>query len=196
VSEPLPATLRAPLADLARWQEATGVQAVIVGGVAASFLGRPRLTQDIDALAVVPERDWASALAAASDYGIEPRVDDPLGFAHRSRVLLLKHVASGIDIDIILGGLPFEQNTVEHGRVHDIGGVNVRLPRVEDLLIMKAVAHRPRDMEDIVGLLEAHPNADLEVVRQWVREFAAATAMSELIDDFDRLLTRHGPNPE
>jgi hypothetical protein len=27
-------------------------------------------------------------------------------------------------------------------------------------------------------------------VRQWVSEFAAATAMSELIEDFDKLLAR------
>src|SRR5262245_48521902 len=39
VAERVPQTLLAPLADLAKWLEATGAQAVIVGGIAVSFLG-------------------------------------------------------------------------------------------------------------------------------------------------------------
>ncbi len=55
---------------------------------------------------------------------------------------------------------------------------------------MKAVAHRPQDMEDIKGLLESHPGADTDAVRKWVREFAAAAAMSDILEDFDKLLAR------
>ena len=90
------------------------------------------------------------------------------------------------------GSLSFEEAAVEQGRTYSIDGVEIRLPRVEDLLIMKAVAHRPRDMQDIEGLLQAHPALDLQRVRQWISEFATATAMSELIEDFDKLLDRAG----
>jgi hypothetical protein len=195
VAECLPANLLKPLADLGRWLDAVHAQAVVVGGVAVSFLGRPRFTQDIDALVILSEADWGTAIAAAAAHDIVPRIDDPIAFARRSRVLLLRHQGSGIDMDVILGGLPFEENAVALGRTYAVGGVNVRLPRVEDLLIMKAVAHRPRDLQDIEGLLEAHPNVDLRSVRQWVSEFAAATAMSDLIDDFDKLLARRKRNP-
>lgn len=141
------------------------------------------------------EAEWEAALTAAAAHGIEPRIEDSVGFARRSRVLLLRHKKSAIDIDVILGGLPFEEDAVAHGRTYSVGGVSVRLPRVEDLLIMKAVAHRPRDLQDIEGLLEAHPDADLRSVRRWVSEFAAATAMSDLIEDFDKLLARRKRNP-
>jgi len=190
MTDRIPETLLAPLRDLGRWLEAAGMQAVIVGGIAVSFLGRPRFTQDIDALAILAEQEWAGALAIAANYGIVPRIEKPLEFARRTRVLLLRHTPSKIDIDLILGGLPFEHTAVEHGRVQKVGGVSVRLPRVEDLLIMKAVAHRPQDMQDIEGLLDAHPGANVEDVRRWVREFATATAMFDLIDDFERLLER------
>lgn len=175
--------------------DSMAAQAVVVGGVAASFLGRPRFTQDIDALAILSEAEWEAAITAAAAHGIEPRIDDPVEFARRSRVLLLRHKESAIDIDVILGGLSFEENAVAQGRTYLVSGVNVRLPRVEDLLIMKAVAHRPRDMQDIEGLLDAHPDTDVSSVRQWVSEFAAATAMSELIEDFDKLLARRKQNP-
>jgi hypothetical protein len=57
----------------------------------------------------------------------------------------MRHVESGIDIDVTFGGLLFERAAIDNSKIYDIGGVHVRLPRVEDLLIMKAVARRPKD---------------------------------------------------
>jgi hypothetical protein len=39
-------------------------------------------------------------------------------------------------------------------------------------------------------LLAAHPEADVVAVRQWVREFATAMSMSDMLDDFDRVVAR------
>ena len=161
---------------------------MIIGGIAASVLGRPRLTRDIDALAIVPEGEWDSAVRSAARYGIEPRIDDALQFARRSRVLLMRHTASGIDLDISFGGLPFEQAAVSSASSMEIGGISIRLPRIEDLLVMKAVAGRPKDLEDIRGLLDAHPEADCAEARRWIREFATAASMPDLLDEFDKLV--------
>jgi hypothetical protein len=119
-----------------------------------------------------------------------PRIDDALEFARRSRVLLMRHAGSAIDLDITFGGLSFEQSAVERGAVHFVGGVSVRLPRVEDLLVMKAVARRPKDLDDINALLDAHPQTELTEVRAWVREFAGAAGMPEVLRELDELLAR------
>jgi len=193
VSERIPATLLAALTDLVKWLDAAHMPSMVIGGVAASFLGRPRLTQDVDALAILPEADWAAALAAAANHGIAPRIENPLDFASRTRVLLMKHSASGINIDVTFGGLPFEQNAINRSKLYDMGGIRVRLPQVEDLLIMKAIARRPKDLLDIEGLLETHPDADVALVRQWVREFANAMSMSDIVEDFDKVLARRKP---
>jgi len=86
-------------------------------------------------------------------------------------LLLLTHSASNIDIDLALGGLAFEREAIDCGQIYAVGGINLRLPLVQDLLVMKGFAHRPKDLEDIEGLLDANPNIDLEPVRQWLREF-------------------------
>jgi Nucleotidyl transferase of unknown function (DUF2204) len=195
VAEPFPASLQAALSDLAKWLEAACIPAMIIGGVAASALGRPRLTQDIDALAIVPETDWADVVESAAQYGIVPRLEGALEFAHRSRVLLLRHTNSGIDVDVTFGGLPFEQAAVEKSATHNIGGLQVRLPRVEDLLVMKAIARRPKDIEDIRGLLAAHPQADISEARRWIREFATAMSMSDMLEEFDKLVAQRTPEP-
>jgi Nucleotidyl transferase of unknown function (DUF2204) len=173
-----------------RWFDAARIPSMIIGGVAASILGRPRLTQDIDALALLPASDWASALQLASVHGILPRIEDALQFARRSRVLLLRHSASGIDLDVMFGGLTFEQRAVAQCQSHQVGGVQVRLPRVEDLLVMKAIARRPKDIQDLRGLLAAHPEADVVAARHWVREFADATTTPDMLSEFDALVAQ------
>jgi predicted nucleotidyltransferase len=190
VVDRVPATLLAALADLVKWLDDTKMPSMIIGGVAASILGQPRLTQDVDALAILPEADWDNAVFSAARHGIFPRVDNALDFARRSRVLLMRHAESGIDIDLTFGRLSFEQTAIDNSELHDIGGLRVRLPRVEDLLIMKAVARRPKDLQDIEGLLAAHPDADIVAVRQCVREFATAMSMSDMLDDFDKVVAR------
>lgn len=68
--------------------------------------------------------------------------------------------------------------------------IEVRLPRIEDLMIMKAIAHRPRDLLDLEGLLSAHPAADIGRVRRWVREFATAATMPALVDDLEAVIQK------
>jgi Nucleotidyl transferase of unknown function (DUF2204) len=190
MAERVPASLLAALADVMNWLDASHIPSMVIGGVATSVLGRARLTQDVDALVLLPEDKWARALSSANDHGIVPRIEDPLGFARRSRMLLLTHTASNIDIDVALGGLSFELEALDRSQTHELHGLRLRLPAVEDLLIMKAFAHRPKDMEDIKGLLDAHPDADLNTVRQWVREFATAMTMPDLLEDFEKIVAR------
>lgn len=188
MTERVPPLFVGALTDLTEWLEAAGVPAMVVGGIAASILGRPRATRDIDALAIVPAAQWSGLLESAAAHGIAPRIENPLSFADRTRVLLLRHTRSAIDIDVILGGLRFEIDAVSRARQHDFGGTQVRLPQVEDLLVMKAIAHRPQDLRDIEGLLDVFPEADVERVRQFVQEFAAAADLADLPVEFEKLL--------
>ena len=54
VVDRLPATLLGALSDLMKWLDATKMPSMVIGGVAASVLGRPRPTQHVDALAILP----------------------------------------------------------------------------------------------------------------------------------------------
>ncbi len=183
---PLLGTVR----DLVAWLRKGHYRGIVIGGVAASLLGRPRVTRDVDALVLVEERDWAKFLGSGGEFGFASRIPNPLAFAGKSRMLLVRHVPSQIDADISMGLLPFEEEAVARGRPHEVQGLQVPLPTPEDLVIMKAVAHRARDLEDIAGILEAHPRLDLRRVRRWVRDFAEALEMPELVADLEKLLPK------
>ena len=86
----------APLQALQNLLSAFNNQGVIVGGIAASLLGTPRLTVDLDAVFLLGFDDLPRVLVEAAKQGIEPRIADPIAFAKRSRVLLLRHTIIGI----------------------------------------------------------------------------------------------------
>lgn len=172
------------------WLHAQRAAGAIIGGVAASLLGRPRLTRDIDLLLVLSEDRWDAFLRAGIAWGFIPRRADAVAFARRARVLLVRHEPSRVDVDIVFGALPFEEEAVARVQWTEMGGLRLPLPRPEDLIIMKAVANRGRDWDDIAALLAAHPKINLRRVRRVVCEFAAAADLPRIVESLENLLAR------
>ena len=92
-----PAPLLRALGAVAKWLEATATLGAIIGGVATSILGRPRLTEDVDVLVLLEPDEWPAFLAAGWRFGFVPRTDDvmarPSTFASAS--VTPTHATSG-----------------------------------------------------------------------------------------------------
>lgn len=165
----------------------------IIGGLAVALQAAPRFTRDIDLVVWIDDARWADLIASAEPFAITPRRADVLAFAQRTRMLLLAH-SGGVPLDISCGVLPFEQELVERAEPLDVGAVVVRVATPVHLLVMKAIANRPRDRADIETLLRAFPDVDAVAARAVVKEFADALEAPELLSDFDRLVRdRHRP---
>ncbi len=186
---PVDDALTEALLALARWLSSQGVPYAVIGGVAVALQAAPRFTNDVDAVIWIDDSRWAGLLESAARFSIAPRRPDILEFASRTRVLLLSH-GSGVPIDVSCGALPFEQALIEQATSIEIGPLSVRVARPEDLLVMKAIANRPRDWADIESLLRQFPDMDTIAARQTVHEFAEVLDSPELLADFDRALRR------
>jgi len=182
------APLLAPISSLQRLLERLGGRGVILGGVATGFHGKPRFTVDVDAMVLASVNDIPQLLLFAKEEGIEPRIENVDGFARKNRVLLLRHTSSKVNIDISLGVLPFEEEAVERSVIHNLGTLSIRLPTPEDLIIMKAIAHRPKDLEDIRTIAEKYQTLDVERIQQWVSAFAEILEQPELWNQIEPLL--------
>lgn len=176
------------IADILHWFKKAKAKGMIIGGVAASLLGRPRTTRDIDTLVILDESEWVNFIKVGATLGFVPRIKDVLAFAKKNRVMLLRHAVGGIDVDISFGALPFEHESMKRVVHVKAGGLSIPLPTPEDLIIMKSVAHRPRDLADVESILDAHRKVDLKRIRHWVREFSIVLEMPEIYDDLERIL--------
>jgi hypothetical protein len=190
-SQPKPESIVPLLAPLQALQDLLvhfNNQGVIIGGIAASLLGTPRYTVDLDAVFLLSFDHLPKLLDEAEKRGIKARIADPIGFARTSHVILLRHESSGTDIYLSLGTLPFEEEMVERSQIFDLGVIKLRLPTPEDLIIMKAVAHRPKDLFDIQAIAASHPDLDRRRIRFWLDQFGEALDMPDLWEIISALL--------
>lgn len=163
---------------------------MIIGGIAASLMGHARATADIDASVLLDDRFLDRFLEFAVAQGFRPRIQDAIGFAKRSAMLLLEHEQTRVGVDITIGRLPFEREAIARARQVVVHELTFPVATPEDLIVMKAVAHRPQDLEDIRAIIAANPQLDRDGIRVQVQEFAGALDMPELWTDLAGLLPR------
>jgi predicted nucleotidyltransferase len=173
---------------LSRWLTKARIPHVFIGGVAVAFAGRPRTTRDVDLVVLLGDHSWDSFLRAAAGSGFVPRIPGAAAFARRSRVFLLRHERSGVDVDISAGALPFEEETIRRAREVIFGRGKIRVATPEDLIVMKLVASRPRDIADVEEMIAANPNLDRRRVRRIVRQFSKLLDMPEMLERLEALL--------
>ena len=186
-----PRHLRPALEALLALFKDAGVPGIVVGGLAVGVHAQPRTTQDVDALILFDMAELDGFLETAAKHGLEYRRPDGPVLARQNRVLVLRHVPSGVPIDIALGCMPFDEEAVNNAVRRDIAGVSTPIPTPDDLVIMKAVAHRPIDGGDIDMLLTVHPPADLRRIRRWVKQYADLLHDPEIVTDLEKVLKRH-----
>jgi Nucleotidyl transferase of unknown function (DUF2204) len=182
------ASLLMVLSTPAAWFKTEEASWAVIGGVAASLLGRPRPTCNIDALVNLSEGRWARFLESAERFGFVPRRADALPFAMETQVLQMRHQKSGLDVNIVFGSLPFENKVVAGATQVDLGGFSIPLVRPEDLIVMKAVTHRSQDLDDIEGILAAQSSLKLSKMLNWVQKFTEGLEMPKILTDLEALI--------
>lgn len=165
---------------------ATGVGHVFIGGVAVLSYGVARATVDVDATIDASGVDLAGLLTQLEARGFEARLPDAVEFARRSNVLLVRHVATQVPFDLTLGWLPFEVELIGSVVERAFAGTRIPVPTVTDLLIMKVVAHRPKDVGDAEALVRLHP-VDFIRARRVLAEFCAVLEDDSRLQTLDRL---------
>ena len=167
-----------------------GAPWTLIGGVAAAILGKPRFTADVDAVILIKDEEISEFIIKARKYELAPRLADAEAFAFKNRVILLRHMPSGIGVDISIGLLPFEIEAINRSKLYKIGNVSIRMPKVEEMIIFKAVAHRPQDMLDIQEMLWLNQKIDKKYLENQLKEFSAILENSAIWDDVKDLLKK------
>lgn len=144
--------LQITLSDVEEFLESQQVPHALVGGLAVSLRGQPRATVDVDMVIAI---DVAAALAIAGQLDSSkfcPLFDDIATVIETAFILPLRHRSTGVKVDLAIGLSGFERHLVERAERCHVAGTNVPVATAEDLVIMKCLAGRPRDEQDLEGL--------------------------------------------
>jgi hypothetical protein len=148
VDDPLQITL----ADAARFLDAQKIPYALIGGLAASLRGRPRATVDVDLVVLIEFDGIAEFIRKLQPTDFRPIFADAENVAQRTFLLPLRHMATKVKVDLALGLSGFEKQAVARSESLKLASEFVRVATAEDLILMKVLAGRPQDEQDLIGL--------------------------------------------
>lgn len=184
-----------PLSELFRelreTLEALGVRWYLFGAQAAIIYGAARLTADVDVTVDPGEHSSESLINALTRSGFESRVTDPAQFVERTGVLPMVHVGSRIPLDVVFSGHGIEEHFHNRAEEHALDDINMRVVCAADLVAMKILAGRPKDLDDAIAVTAAQlPELDLQLVLGTLQTLQHALGRSDLVSELDEVIRR------
>jgi predicted nucleotidyltransferase len=156
----VPAELNELLSVAARTLAEAGVAHALIGGCARNVYAPPRSTRDVDlAVAMSPEQ-YARVAESLRAQGFSHVTETRSEGESTPDVALFSDDSAG-RIDLLLAHTDFEHSAIARARevVFPLANTSIPVVRVEDLIIYKALAGRPRDLGDIEEVVSAQERA-------------------------------------
>jgi hypothetical protein len=146
--------LKPGLTELADALQARQVPYALIGGLAVSYRGLTRATEDIDLLLSVPQLSLPALLEDLRERGFEFDLLSVIREWNTYGMTVLSY--RDRRVDWLKPMLPCVQRVLDTATVEDLLDVPVRVATVEGLIVLKTLAMRPQDQLDISRLLAAH----------------------------------------
>lgn len=161
---------------------------MVIGGIAVIARGVRRMTTDIDVVIRGDSVEISKLLRILAGHAVVPRIENASAFAEKNLVLLLRHTPTGVDLDVSLGWTDFEREALASSTRATYGRISYPMARAEDLVVFKALAARPKDIEDAAALILMHATIDLDRVRRRLAELAQLASEPALLDGLERVI--------
>ncbi|MDQ2646260.1 MAG: nucleotidyltransferase [Myxococcota bacterium] len=176
-------------AALGRVLSRLNVRWYVFGAQAAILYGAARFTEDVDVTVEIGSLEASAFVSALAGAGFTPRINDR-AFIDQTRVIPVLHESTKTPLDIVLAGPGIEELFFDGVRIVEVSGQRVPVASPEDLVVMKVLAGRPKDLEDVVAVLAAQGQLDEERIRWLLDLLQQALDQSDLLPVFERCLTR------
>jgi len=179
------------LVSLQERLEAANIPSALIGGLAVGAWGDPRLTRDID-LKILLHRNERKRLLTLLEDDYRPLHADPDGAILQNGIVFVLS-PNGKRIDIALADTSFDEELVARAQMVEIlPGLKVRVCSAEDLIVLKIIAIRPKDQQDVATIIQRQGNKlDNKYILKWLKEFEQAIDDSTLVSTYQRLKKRY-----
>jgi len=172
------------LQALAGVLDAEGVGWYVFGAQAVAIRGAPRATQDVDITVAIPPSELPGLIDLLGFAGLTHRYPESAEeLIATAAVVPLTH-SSGMEVDLVIAGSGLEQIALERASRVRVEGVDVPVAHATDLVVMKVLAGRGKDLDDVCALL-ASGEVDEPEVRDLLGQLEAALGQSDLLPAFE-----------
>ena len=137
--------------DVAKSLDREKILYAISGAIANMVWGVPRATHDVDILVSTSALKLPKLIEIFLASGCQGNVKDAINQARKDYLIRLRYGKSWIEI--FLPAISYHHNVLKRRVAVDIEGIPVWFITAEDLVILKLLFHRTRDMADIKAIL-------------------------------------------
>lgn len=165
---------------------------ILVGGLAAGLIGEPRVTNDADFIIHINKKNLTTFLTTAERKGF--KFDEKIVRETFDTRGVFRLHCSQLHIDFIKLSIGLEKSAFKRKRNIKIMQRQVYIPRPEDLILLKLIAGRGRDLLDVENIFIRHwPRLDRGYLEEWAmkisdeaQDLAVWNRLEKLMESFKK----------
>lgn len=140
----------------------------VIGALALGVWGTPRATYDVDFLVLADCTDPQPFLGLlhTGGFAISESWHHANPMAREVALRLAHPTAPHFPVDLVFSLGPFDRAVLDRRRAVDLHGLTIWMSSPEDLVLMKLRAGRPRDFDDVIGIVK-NPHLQLDLAYLW-----------------------------
>ncbi|HVT28779.1 MAG TPA: DUF6036 family nucleotidyltransferase [Lacipirellulaceae bacterium] len=158
----------------------------VMGGLAVRAHGIPRPTYDVDLAILIDRAELPKVVAQIRrlEYDV-PEIYDK-GWVDQVAGLPFIKAATFIDgrsivADIFLAENNFLRSLISR-RIRDtVNGLDAWLVTPEDLILLKLISNRPRDIADVADIVTMQLSLDADYLRHWADELGVRERLEQVL---------------
>jgi predicted nucleotidyltransferase len=157
------------LKELCLFLNSTGIEYMLVGGLAVGIWSEPRATVDIDFLVSFKTDDFEILRQRLKESDRFAFIHDrPKIFGKISFLRATLKSNTDISVDFLFADDDFKKRALEKKETIQVADFSVNIVTPEDLIILKLLSYREQDKLDAKKIFEIQrEHLDLEYIKKW-----------------------------
>jgi Nucleotidyltransferase of unknown function (DUF6036) len=177
-------------------QQLTGVLSgrkyVIIGGIAASILGKPRTTLDADVVVMIPQDNVADLIEKFRLHGFKISESSIEKLINRLKRLLPVKVRFGkaFSVDVRVASYSIDKEAIKRAVSVQLFGKTLLIATPEDIIVYKMARFEDIDKADIKAIIDRHGRKlDTAYVKRTTHKLVEETGDNSINERLESVLS-------
>lgn len=160
----------------------------VMGGIAVRVHGIPRPTYDVDLEVAITDEQLQYFFDDAEAMGYEvPSIyrtgwRDQIGSMPVVKMKTYLAEGQSVDVDLFLTETDFQQSVMARRQAVEFEGRELYFVTPEDLILLKLIANRARDLGDVADVLFVQGALDEAYMRQWAEHLGILDRLEAVLN--------------
>jgi hypothetical protein len=164
-----------------------GYSYIVIGGIAASVIGEARVTADVDVDIVIDKEELQNFFNKLKKAGFNLSAKRCIESAEQIGIFQISY--GDYHIDFIIASTELEVEACARCKTIQIHGTKAFFPTPEDLILLKLVPGRAKDIGDIESLIARHRDKlDVKYLQKWAMKLCDEAEDMRIWKELKRLL--------